>query len=168
MQVVDWARIVHVKVSMDQLEHVGMLIWLNVRDQAARRVRLCQRVSILIHVAWRQQVRMNNILLIPNVEDDADEGRLLDNQIDHLLRCVCHQEGVLLFESFIADREVLRQLLVVASRELPQVPHVVECFHDSDSVGLIHKVVGDEARHGAVMLIDRGNHVGVDAAEAVR
>ena len=168
MQVVYWARIVHVKVSMDQLENVGVLIWLNVRDQAARSVRLCQRVSILINFACRQQVRMDDILLIPNVDDDADEGRLLDNQIDHLLRRVCHQEGVLLFESFIADGEVLRQLLVVASRELPQVPHVVECFHDSDPVSLIHKVVGDEAGHGSVMLIDRGNHVGVDASEAVR
>ena len=168
MQVVDWARIVHVKLSMDQLENVGVLIWLNVRNQAAHRVLFCQRFSILIDIAWREQVRMDNILLIPNVDDDANEGRLLDDQINDLLRCVCHQEGVLLFESFIADREVLRQLLVVTSRELPQVPHVVECFHDSDSVGLIHKVVGDEARHGAVMLIDRGNHVGVDASEAVR
>ena len=168
MQVVNWARIVHIKLGMDQFKQVGVLIWLNVRDQAAHGVRLCQRVSILIDFAWRQQVRMDNIFLIPNVDNDADEGRLLDNQINHLLRRVCHQKGVLLFESFIADREVLRQLLVVASRELPQVPHVVECFHDSDSVGFVHKVVGDEAGHGTVMLIDRGNHVGVDAAEAVR
>ena len=66
MQVVNWARIVHIKLGMDQLKHVGVLIWLNVRDQAAHGVRLCQRVSILIDFAWRQQVRMDNIFLIPN------------------------------------------------------------------------------------------------------
>ena len=41
VQIINWARVIYVKICMDQLEYIWVLVWLYVRDQAASSVCFC-------------------------------------------------------------------------------------------------------------------------------
>ena len=110
----------------------------------------------------------DDILLVPDVYHDSNERWFLNDQVNHLLGSIGHQECVLSLESLVANREVLWHLLMIAGPEFAHIPDVIKCLHDSHPVRLVHKIEGGESGQGTVMLIHRGNHVRVDTSEAIR
>ena len=168
VQIVNWAWVIYVKICMDQLEYIRVLVWLNVRDQAASSVCFCQRDPLLIDITRLEQVCSDNILLVPDIDHDSNERRLLNDQVNRLLGSNVHQESVLSLEPLVANREVLRYLLMSAGPEFAHVPDVIKCLHNSHPVCLVHEIEGCESGQGTVMLVHGGNHVRVDTSEAIR
>ena len=116
MKVVYWAWVIMVKLCVHKLENVRVLAGLNVGDQAVSyRVRSCKRLSILFGHTRCVKESFDDILCVADVQNDSHERRLLNNQVNILLRTIGHLERILSLEAFIADREMLWHFRVSAS-----------------------------------------------------
>jgi len=73
-------------------------------------VSLRDRVLILIDITWVEKLSVDLVIRVPRINYYSDEGGLFNDQLDDFLGGVRHQEGVLPFKTFIADREMLGHL----------------------------------------------------------
>ncbi len=170
MEVVDWARVLVVENSVNHLQSVGLLARLYMSEHlVGDRVCLSDRLSIGIYRTWFQKSCMHFVVLTACVDHYSDKGWLLDDKFNGLSASTRDLEGILKLETLVTDREMLWKWLVMASRELLQVTHVIKRLHDADTVLFAH---GCHAKHGhvgtlGVSLVYRRDQVSVDTFEAV-
>ncbi len=73
-------------------------------------VSLRDRVLILFDTTWVDELSVDFVIRISRVDHYADEGGLFNDQLNDFLGGIRHKEGVLPFETFIANWEMLRHL----------------------------------------------------------